>query len=383
MIPFNQPAVTGKEVNYLKEAINSRKLCGDGYFTEKCQEWIKKQTGAAQVLLTPSCTHALEMCAVLLDLKPGDEVILPSYTFSSTANAFALRGVQLVFVDINPETLNMDVKAVEQAITNKTKAIIVVHYAGVACEMDQLMALAETHQLYVVEDAAQGVTSRYMGQPLGAIGHLGCYSFHETKNITSGEGGALLINDPSFIERAEIIREKGTNRKRFIKGYVDKYTWVDIGSSFLPSELNAAYLYAQLENIETIQAKRLKLWNHYYTGLQDLQTEGYIQLPTVPKDCEHNAHMFYIKLGNKSERSEMMNYLKTRGITSAFHYIPLHSSEAGRNLGRFHGTDRYTTKESERLLRLPLYFDLAEEDVSFIVQQIHTFYKEDKMSINA
>ncbi|GGH85225.1 dTDP-4-amino-4,6-dideoxygalactose transaminase [Pullulanibacillus pueri] len=374
MIPFNQPAVTGQELSYLEEAIKNRKLCGDGYFTEKCQDWIKNRTGAEQVLLTPSCTHALEMCAVLMELVPGDEVILPSYTFSSTANAFALRGARLVFVDIDPATMNMDARAVEQAITEQTKGIIVVHYAGVACEMAPLMELAKAHSLFVIEDAAQGVMSHYREQPLGAIGHLGCYSFHETKNITSGEGGALLINDPKLVERAEIIREKGTNRRRFIQGYVDKYSWVDIGSSFLPSELNAAFLYAQLEHIEVIQNKRLSLWSQYYEGLQKVQEKGCIERPVVPPHCSHNAHMFYIKTKDYQERSQLIAYLKDRGIAATFHYIPLHSSDAGRQLGRFHGVDRYTTKESERLLRLPLYYDLQPEEVDYIVQHIHCFY---------
>ncbi|GGE34150.1 dTDP-4-amino-4,6-dideoxygalactose transaminase [Pullulanibacillus camelliae] len=374
MIPFNRPAVTGREALYVSEAINSRQICGDGRFTFLCQKWLSEQTGCPHVLLTPSCTHALEMCAVLMELKEGDEVILPSYTFSSTANAFALRGAQLVFVDICPETMNMDPEAVEAAINEKTKAIIAVHYAGVSCDMSRLMGLADRYKLFVIEDAAQGVMSTYMGKSLGTIGHLGCYSFHETKNVTSGEGGALLINDPTLLERAEIIREKGTNRKRFLNGSVDKYSWVDIGSSFLPSELNAAFLYAQLEGIERIHQKRMNLWKHYYRGLLTLKEKGILELPTIPELCEHNAHMFYIKVKDEEERKTMIAFLKQRGIAAAFHYNPLHSALAGRQFGRFHGEDRFTTKESERLLRLPLYFDLNSSDVQFIVEHIHDFY---------
>ncbi|WP_027725059.1 dTDP-4-amino-4,6-dideoxygalactose transaminase [Tuberibacillus calidus] len=374
MIPFNRPALLGEEVDYLRAAIETRKLCGDGMFTKKCQEWLELHTGCKKALLTPSCTHALEMAAVLIGIKPGDEVIMPSYTFSSTANAFLLRGAKIVFVDLRADTMNIDESLIEKAITERTKAIVVVHYAGVACEMDAIMGLADSYGLYVVEDAAQAVMSRYKGRPLGSIGHLGCYSFHETKNFTSGEGGALLINDEAFMGRAEIIREKGTNRKQFLLGQVDKYTWVDIGSSFLPSELNAAYLLAQLERAERITEKRLSIWNFYYEGLKDLEKKGKVVLPTVPEDCSHNAHMFYLKVKDRDERDELIRFLKEKGITACFHYIPLHRSEAGRRWGRFAGEDRYTTRESERLVRLPLYFDLEPEDVEYIVQCLHEFF---------
>lgn len=375
MIPFNLPPVTGSEVDYLRKAIENRKLCGDGWFTQKCQEWLERHTGCRRALLTPSCTHALEMCAVLLDVKPGDEVIMPSYTFSSTANAFLLRGATVVFVDIRPDTMNMDERAVERAITPRTKGIVVVHYAGVACEMDAILALAEKYGLFVVEDAAQGMMSAYKGRPLGSIGHLGCYSFHETKNLTSGEGGALLINDPALCERAEIIREKGTNRRRFLLGEVDKYTWVDIGSSFLPSELNAAYLYAQFEKAEAIQQKRLAIWRRYYNGLKPLSEAGRLELPAPPPHCSHNAHMFYVKVRDRDERDRLIAFLKKRGITAAFHYIPLHRSEAGQRWARFHGIDRYTTSESERLVRLPLYYDLKAEDADVVIREIHRFFE--------
>lgn len=375
MIPFNLPPVTGSEVDYLRKAIENRKLCGDGWFTQKCQEWLERHTGCRRALLTPSCTHALEMCAVLLDVKPGDEVIMPSYTFSSTANAFLLRGATVVFVDIRPDTMNVDERAVERAITPRTKGIVVVHYAGVACEMDTILALAEKYGLFVVEDAAQGMMSAYKGRPLGSIGHLGCYSFHETKNLTSGEGGALLINDPALCERAEIIREKGTNRRRFLLGEVDKYTWVDIGSSFLPSELNAAYLYAQFEKAEAIQQKRLSIWRRYYNGLKPLSEAGRLELPAPPPHCSHNAHMFYVKVRDRNERDRMIAFLKKRGITAAFHYIPLHRSEAGQRWARFHGIDRYTTSESERLARLPLYYDLKAEDADVVIREIHRFFE--------
>jgi dTDP-4-amino-4,6-dideoxygalactose transaminase len=375
MIPFNLPPVTGSEVDYLRKAIENRKLCGDGWFTQKCQEWLERHTGCRRALLTPSCTHALEMCAVLLDVQPGDEVIMPSYTFSSTANAFLLRGATVVFVDIRPDTMNMDERAVERAITPRTKGIVVVHYAGVACEMDAILALAEKYGLFVVEDAAQGMMSTYKGRPLGSIGHLGCYSFHETKNLTSGEGGALLINDPALCERAEIIREKGTNRRRFLLGEVDKYTWVDIGSSFLPSELNAAYLYAQFEKAEAIQQKRLSIWRRYYNGLKPLSETGRLELPAPPPHCSHNAHMFYVKVCGRDERDRLIAFLKKRGITAAFHYIPLHRSEAGQRWARFHGIDRYTTSESERLVRLPLYYDLKAEDADVVIREIHRFFE--------
>ncbi|MGV3487416.1 MAG: dTDP-4-amino-4,6-dideoxygalactose transaminase [Tuberibacillus sp.] len=375
MIPFNRPAVLGDEVDYLRAVIESRRLSGDGFFSKKCQDWIEQHMGCQKALLTPSCTHALEMAAVLLDIHAGDEVIMPSYTFTSTANAFLLRGAHIVFVDIRPDTMNINEKLIEKAVTEKTKAIVVVHYAGVACDMDAIMDIAKSHDLFVVEDAAQAVMSSYRGKPLGSIGHLGCYSFHETKNFTSGEGGALLINDDEFISRAEIIREKGTNRKQFILGQVDKYSWVDIGSSFLPSELNAAYLYAQLNRSAVITEKRLSVWRLYHDGLSDLAEKGKISLPKVPEDCIHNAHMFYIKAENMIERNRLISFLKEKGITAAFHYIPLHQSAAGKRWGRFFGKDEYTTKESERLLRLPLYFDLSVEEAGTVIEQIHAFYK--------
>ncbi|MFC4618827.1 dTDP-4-amino-4,6-dideoxygalactose transaminase [Camelliibacillus cellulosilyticus] len=374
MIPFNRPTITGEEVTYVQQAIHNGHLCGDGFFSKKCHEWLEKTTGCDRALLTPSCTHALELSAVLLGVQEGDEVIMPSYTFSSTANAFLLRGAKAVFVDIRPDTMNIDESLIEAAITNRTKGIVVVHYAGVACEMASIMALAERYHLFVVEDAAQGVMARYHGRHLGSIGHLGCYSFHETKNYTSGEGGALLINDPALSERAEIIREKGTNRRQFLMGHVDKYSWVDIGSSFLPSELNAAYLYAQLERAEIINQKRLALWQAYYNGFEDLTAQGWVERPTVPAHCDHNAHIFYIKVADGIVRSALMAYLKELGISAVFHYIPLHQSAAGKKWGRFHGVDRFTSQESERLVRLPLYYDLELEDVQRVVESVHTFF---------
>jgi dTDP-4-amino-4,6-dideoxygalactose transaminase len=374
MIPFNRPAVLGDEVEYLRQAIENRQLCGDGQFTKRCHEWIESYTGCHKALLTPSCTHALELAAVLLEIKEGDEVIMPSYTFSSTANAFLLRGATIVFVDIRPDTMNINEKVIEAAITERTKAIVVVHYAGVACEMEQIMMIAEKYGLFVVEDAAQAVMSSYKDKPLGSWGHLGCYSFHETKNFTSGEGGALLINDPSFRERAEIVREKGTNRKQFIMGQVDKYSWVDIGSSFLPSELNAAYLYAQLVRSESITEKRLSIWKMYNDNLKPLAEKGQIDLPHVPNSCEQNAHMFYIKVRDKGERDRLILYLKDHDITAVFHYIPLHQSLAGKRFGRFHGVDHATTKESERLLRLPLYYDLTRNEVEYVIEHIYQYF---------
>lgn len=375
MIPFNVPPYTGAEEEYIKRAIVKRKICGDGEFTKKCNAWLEKQTGSKKVLLTTSCTHATEMAALLSDIHPGDEVIMPSFTFVSTADAFVLRGAVPVFVDIRPDTMNIDEKLIEEAITEKTKAVIVVHYAGIACEMDTIMDIASRHKLIVIEDAAQGVMSFYKGQALGAIGDFGCYSFHETKNYSMGEGGALLIRDEANVEMAEIIREKGTNRSQFFRGMVDKYTWVEKGSSYLPSELNAAYLYAQLEMAEEINRKRLEMWNLYYTLLSPLQEEGYVELPTVPEECVHNAHMFYIKVKDLSERTKLLRYLKENGITAVFHYIPLHSAPAGKKYGRFHGEDRYTTAESERLLRLPMYYELTENIVSTVTDAVRRFWK--------
>ena len=375
MIPFNVPPYVGREIDYIKQAIENKKICGDGVFTKKCQEMLEQQTGCTKVLLTNSGTDALEMAALLCDLKPGDEVILPSYTFSSTANAFALFGAKLVFVDIRPDTMNIDEAIIEDAITEKTRVIVPVHYAGVSCEMDQIMAIARRNNLLVVEDAAQGVMSTYKGKALGAIGHIGCYSFHETKNYSMGEGGAILINDPNMIERAEIIREKGTNRSNFLRGQVDKYTWVDIGSSYLPSELNAAYLYAQLQNADKINDNRIASWNIYAEGLQVLAKSGTLELPIIPNDCVHNAHMFYIKVKDLEERTAFQKYLREREIQTTFHYIPLHSAPAGKKYGRFCGEDRYTTKESERLVRLPMFYGLAQESISFIVDNIKKYYE--------
>ena len=374
MIRFNVPPYVGKETEYMKAAIDSHKICGDGEFTKRCNAWIEEHTGTAKALLTTSGTHALEMAALLSDIQPGDEVILPSYTFVSTANAFVLRGAKLVFVDIRPDTMNIDEKLIEDAITDKTRAIVPVHYAGVGCEMDTIMDIAKRHNLVVVEDAAQGVNAFYKGRALGSIGDYGCFSFHETKNYSMGEGGAILINRPEQIEDAEIIREKGTDRSRFFRGQVDKYTWVNIGSSFLPSDINAAYLMAQLEMADEINENRLQSWARYNEGLQDLAQEGVIELPYIPEECAHNAHMFYIKTKDMEERKALISYLKERDIAAVFHYVPLHSAPAGLRFGRFHGEDRYTTKESERLLRLPMYYNLSESDQQKVIDAVHGFY---------
>lgn len=375
MINFNVAPYTGKEDKYVMEAILSRKICGDGIFTKKCNAWLEENTGAEKVLLTTSCTHATEMTALLSEIEPGDEVIMPAYTFVSTADAFVLRGATAVFVDIRPDTMNIDETKIEAAITDKTKAIVPVHYAGVSCEMTAIMELAEKYHLKVIEDAAQGVMSTYKGQALGSIGDYGCYSFHETKNYSMGEGGALLIRDAENIERAEIIREKGTNRSKFFRGQIDKYTWVDAGSSYLPSELNAAYLWGQLEVAQEIYDDRMKSWNLYYELLKPLQQEGLIDLPYVPDECVHNAHMFYIKTKDLQERSALISYLKENGIIASFHYIPLHTAPAGIKYGRFHGDDVYTTKESERLLRLPMYYGLEQKDLEYVVEKVKEFYK--------
>lgn len=374
-LPFNLPPCLGTEIKYVKQAISNRKLCGDGIFTKKCSEWFEKQTGAAKVLLTTSCTHATEMAALLAGIRPGDEVIMPSYTFVSTADAFVLRGGIPVFVDIRPDTMNIDENLIERAITKKTKAIVPVHYAGVACEMDTIMDIAQKYNLYVIEDAAQGVMSYYKGKALGTIGDYGCYSFHETKNYSMGEGGALLIKNEDMIEPAEIIREKGTNRSKFFRGQIDKYTWVGAGSSYLPSELNAAYLYGQLEQAKKIFDDRMKSWKLYYELLKPLADEGKIELPYIPEECEHNAHMFYIKGRNIDERCSLIAALKEKEISSVFHYIPLHSSPAGRKFGRFSGKDIYTTKESERILRLPMYYGISKNDVGFVCDAIKEYYK--------
>ena len=375
MISFNKPPYVGEEIKYIEEAVKAQKICGDGQFTKKCNKWFEDKTGAAKVLLTTSCTHATELAALLLDIQPGGEVIMPAYTFVSTADAFVLRGATAVFVDINPKTMNIDENLIEDAITEKTKAIVPVHYAGVSCEMDKIMEIAKKHNLYVVEDAAQGVMSTYKGKALGTIGDYGCYSFHETKNYSMGEGGALLIRDGKNAELAEIIREKGTNRSKFFRGQIDKYTWVEAGSSYLPSDMNAAYLWAQLQKADEINENRLQSWNRYYEGLKDLEEAGKIELPYIPEYCEHNAHMFYIKAKDLEERSALISYLKENGVTAVFHYIPLHTAPAGKEYGRFHGEDKYTTKESERIIRLPMYYELDEQDAKKVMDLIHTFYK--------
>ena len=375
MISFNVPPYCGKEDEYVIEAIRNHKICGDGEFTKKCSKWLEENTGTEKALLTTSCTHATEMAALLCDIKPGDEIIMPSYTFVSTADAFVLRGAKVVFVDIRPDTMNIDEKKIEAAITKKTKAIVPVHYAGVACEMDTIMNIARRYNLFVIEDAAQGVMSKYKGKALGTIGDYGCYSFHETKNYSMGEGGALLIKNADMIENAEILREKGTNRSKFFRGQIDKYTWVNYGSSYLPSELNAAYLWAELEMADIINEDRLRSWNHYYEGLQYLAENGKIDLPCIPKECEHNAHMFYIKAKDLDERTKLISYMKEHGLGCVFHYIPLHSAPAGRRFGRFCGEDIYTTKESERLMRLPMYYGLKLEDIDRVIETIERFYK--------
>lgn len=374
MINFNIPPFTGKEMDYIRQCVEAQKICGDGPFTQRCNQWIEERTGTAKCLLTTSCTHATEMTALLADIKEGDEVIMPSYTFVSTADAFVLRGAKVVFVDIRPDTMNIDEKLIEAAITENTKAIVPVHYAGVACEMDTIMSIAERHHLYVIEDAAQGMMASYKGQALGSIGDFGCYSFHETKNYSMGEGGALLIRDKKYIEDAEIYREKGTDRSKYYRGQIDKYTWVNYGSSYLPSDMNAAYLYAQLEMAEEINDARLKIWNTYYAGLKGLEEQGKITLPVVPEGCIHNAHMFYIKTKDLEERTAFISFMKEKEILTVFHYVPLHTAKAGRKFGRFHGEDVYTTKESERLVRLPLYYGLTEEQNLYIIEQVKAFY---------
>lgn len=377
MIPFNKPPYTGNEDKYIKKALRSSKISGDGKFTKKCEQWFENKLKCNKVLLTTSCTHALEMAALLINIEHDDEVIMPSYTFVSTANAFVLRGAKIVFVDIRPDTMNIDEKKIEQAITNKTKAIVPVHYAGVACEMDSIMNIAKEYNLFVIEDAAQGITSTYKGKPLGTIGHLGTLSFHETKNITSaGEGGLLIINDKSLISKAEIIREKGTNRTAFFRGEVDKYSWVDIGSSYLMSDISAAYLWGQIKKIDLIQEDRLQNWNLYYTGLRSLERKDFICLPTIPIERTHNAHMFYLKVKNLKIRAKLINYLKTNNIYSVFHYIPLHSSKAGKRFSRFSHSDIFTTKESEKLIRLPIYYTLKKKEVNKVIYFIKLFFKE-------
>lgn len=375
MIRFNVPPYTGKELDYIKQAVEKKKICGDGEFTHKCNEWIEQKTGTAKALLTTSCTHATEMAAILSDIKPGDEVIMPSYTFVSTADAFVLRGAKAVFVDIRPDTMNIDENLIENAITDKTRAIVPVHYAGVGCEMDKIMEIAQKYNLTVIEDAAQGVMAEYNGKPLGTFGEFGCFSFHETKNFSMGEGGAILIRDEKDIERAEIIREKGTNRAKYFRGQIDKYTWIDAGSSYLPSEMNAAYLYAQLEEADKITEDRMKSWNMYFEGFEDLDKAGRVQRPFIPANCKHNAHMFYLKCKDLEERSALIKFLGENEILAVFHYIPLHNAPAGKQFGRFNGEDVYTTKESDRLVRLPLYYGLKEDEVGYIIDKVKEFYK--------
>ena len=375
MINFNVPPYTGKEMEYIRQCVDNQKICGDGPFTKKCNEWIEDKTGTAKCLMTTSCTHALELAALLADIKPGDEVILPAYTFVSTADAFVLRGAVPVFVDIRPDTMNIDENLIEAAITDKTKAIAPVHYAGVSCEMDKIMEIAEKYHLTVIEDAAQGIMSSYKGRALGTIGDFGAFSFHETKNFSMGEGGALLIRDEKHIEDAEIIREKGTNRSKFFRGQIDKYTWVNFGSSYLPSEMNVAYLYAQLEIAEEITNHRLDCWNRYYERLKPLADAGKIELPVVPEGCVHNAHMFYIKAADLAQRSAFIQFMKENEIMCVFHYIPLHTAPAGLKYGRFHGEDKYTTKESERLVRLPMFYKLTLEQVDHICDKVIEFFE--------
>lgn len=375
MIRFNVPPFTGKETEYVKQAIDNMHICGDGEFTKKCNEWIEKKTGTAKALLTTSCTHALEMAALLCDIKEGDEVIMPAYTFVSTADAFVLRGAVPVFVDINPKTMNIDENLIEDAITDKTKVIAVVHYAGVSPDMDVVMDIAKRHNLLVVEDDAQGIMSTYKGRPLGTIGDYGCLSFHETKNYSMGEGGALLIKDADKIVDAEILREKGTNRSQFYRGQVDKYRWMNYGSSYLPSDMNAAYLWAQLEMADEINDTRLARWNQYYEGLKDLEEAGKIELPYIPDYATHNGHMFYIKCKDLAERTAFIDFMKANDILTVFHYVPLHTAPAGEKFGRFHGEDKYTTKESDRLVRLPMFYTLTKEQTDYIIEKIHEFYK--------
>ena len=374
MICFNVPPCTGHEMKYIAEAVASHKICGDGQFTKKCSAWLEQRFNAHRVLLTTSGTTALDMASLLCELEPGDEVILPSFTFSSTANAFVNYGARLVFVDIRPDTMNIDETKIEAAITDKTKVIVAMHYAGVACEMDTIMDIARRHKLLVIEDAAQAVMSTYKGRPLGTIGDFGCFSFHETKNYSMGEGGAILINAPQYVERAEILREKGTDRARFFRGQVDKYTWVDLGDSFLPSELNAAYLWAQLEMADEINDDRLKSWNRYNEAFADLKARGLVELPFIPEGCVHNAHMFYLKCRDLTERTAFIQFLKERDILAVFHYVPLHSAPAGLRFGRFEGEDKYTTAESDRLVRLPLYYGLTDEDQARVIKAVRDFY---------
>jgi dTDP-4-amino-4,6-dideoxygalactose transaminase len=374
LLDFNRPAVTGNEQKNIEDVFKFIKFSGDGSFTKKCHTWFDNKLEGSKTLLTTSCTHALEMAAILLDIKEGDEVIMPSYTFVSTSNAFVLRGAKIIFIDVRPDTMNMDESKIEAAITDKTKAIVPVHYAGVGCDMDTIMEIADKYNLFVVEDAAQGMMATYNGRALGTIGHIGCFSFHETKNYQCGEGGLLILNDDKFFERAEIIREKGTNRSKFFRGQVDKYSWVDMGSSYLPSELNAAFLYGQLESADEINDNRLATWKGYYNGLKELEERGLIELPTIPKNTQHNAHMFYLKAKDLEERSALIKFLRADNIEAVFHYVPLHSSSAGEKFGEFRGEDKYTTSESNRLVRLPFCFNLLESEREKVINRIKLFY---------
>jgi dTDP-4-amino-4,6-dideoxygalactose transaminase len=375
MIPFNIPLHTGAEDRYVLEAMRGPKLSGDGPFGLRCQQWFEQRTGCRKALLTPSCTQALELAALLIDIQPGDEVIMPSFTFVSTANAFVLRGAKIVFVDIRPDTLNMDEALIEAAITGRTRAIVPVHYAGVACEMGRIMDIAEQHGLFVIEDAAQAMLGTYRGKQLGTFGHMAAYSFHETKNFTSGgEGGVLLINDERFIRQAEILREKGTNRSQFFRGEVDKYSWVDKGSSYLPSEIQAAYLWGQLEQADAITDHRRAIWERYRSGLADLERSGMVELPLVPEGCWHNGHLFYLKVRDLEQRTSLLAHLKGEGVYAVFHYVPLHSAPAGQRFGRFHGADRYTTQESDRLLRLPLWYGMDDATIEQVIRSTRGFF---------
>ena len=373
-IPFNKPPFVGLEFDYIKQAVESGKICGDGTYNLLCHKWLEEHTGAVKALMTTSCTHALEMSARLCNIAPGDEVIMPSFTFVSTADAFVSQGAKCVFVDVRPDTMNLDEKLIEEAITEKTKAIVPVHYAGVGCEMDKINEIAKRHNLFVVEDAAQGMMATYKGRALGSLGDFGCYSYHETKNYSMGEGGALLINRPEFCDRAEIIREKGTNRCQFHRGEVDKYTWVELGSSYLPSELNAAYLYAELECADIINDARMASWNAYHERLAPLAEKGLVELPFIPEHCKHNAHMFYLKVEDLATRTALLKHLVYNGILAVLHYVPLHSSPAGLRFGRFYGEDKYTTNESNRLLRLPMFYGLKPEEQEYICDKVKEFF---------
>jgi len=376
LIPFNKRCVAGNEINYIRDSIDSSHISGDGEFTKKCNQWFERKLGCRKVLLTTSCTHALEMAAILLDIKEGDEVIMPSYTFVSTANAFVLRGAKIVFVDVRADTMNIDEGKIEHALTDRTKVIVPVHYAGVGCDMDVIMDIASRYDLFVVEDAAQGLMSSYKDKALGTIGHMGAFSFHETKNYTSaGEGGLLIINDDRFCERAEVIREKGTNRSKFFRGMVDKYSWVDIGSSYLMSDVSAAYLFGNIEKADKVNQDRLGSWESYYHGLRVLEEKGNIELPFIPKECSHNGHMFYIKLKDIGVRQKLIAHLKQKNIGTAFHYVPLHSSLGGLKFGRFIGEDIFTTVNSEKLLRLPMFYGLLETEVKQICAAINDFFE--------